>query len=133
MPKVGWSIDGPLAVISPRSGRSGNNVEVADPFEKLAKSLDVGPVTKPADPIRPERMNANAFCVLNRVFAMHVGDDLVVKLPPKRVAELIESGVAAPNVVGGRPMKEWANLRPETEKKWLELARESLDYVRSKR
>jgi hypothetical protein len=106
---------------------------MADSFEKLAKSLGVGPVTKPADPAQPQRMNTNAFCVHNRVFAMHVGDDLVVKLPPKRVAELIESGIAVPNVVGGRPMKEWANLRPETEKKWLALAKESLDYVRSKR
>jgi hypothetical protein len=106
---------------------------MADPFDKLAKSLNVGPVTKPADPIRPQRMNANAFCVRNRVFAMHVGDDLVVKLPPKRVAELIESGVAACNVVGGRPMKEWANLRPATEMKWLALTKESLDYVRNKR
>lgn len=106
---------------------------MGDPFEKLAKSLDVGPVTKPADPIRPQRMNANAFCVRNKVFAMHVGDDLVVKLRPERVAELIESGVAVSNVVGGRPMKEWANLRPANEKKWLELARESLDYVRTKR
>jgi hypothetical protein len=106
---------------------------MGDPFEKLAKSLDVGPVTKPADPVRPQRMNANAFCVRNKVFAMHVGDDLVVKLRPERVAELIESGVAVSNVVGGRPMKEWANLRPANEKKWLELARESLDYVRTKR
>ena len=101
-------------------------------FEKLARALDVGPVTKPAHPTRPERMNANAFCVRNKVFAMHVGDDLVVKLPPKRVAELIESGVAVSNVVGGRPMKEWANVPPVNEKKWLGLARESLDYVRNK-
>ncbi|HXJ48400.1 MAG TPA: hypothetical protein VNF91_04455 [Candidatus Acidoferrum sp.] len=105
---------------------------MTDPFEKLAKSLDVGPVTKPADTVRPQRMNANAFCIRNKVFAMHVGDDLVVKLPPKRVAELIESGIAVPNIVGGRPMKEWANLRPQTEKKWLALTKESLDYVRKK-
>jgi hypothetical protein len=106
---------------------------MTDPFEKLARSLDVGPVTKPADPLQPQRMNANAFCIRNKVFAMHVGDDLVVKLPPRRVAELIESGIAVPNVVGGRPMKEWANLRPEMEKKWLALTKESLDYVRNKR
>jgi hypothetical protein len=106
---------------------------MTDPFEKLAKSLGVGPVTKPADPIRPQRMNANAFCIRNRVFAMHVGDDLVLKLPPDRVAELVQSKVASSNVVGGRVMKEWANLRPETEKKWLALTKESLDYVRDKR
>jgi hypothetical protein len=106
---------------------------MTDPFEKLAKALEVGPVTKPADPTRPQRMNANAICVRNRVFAMRVGDDLVLKLPPKRVDDLIQTRVAGPNVVGGRPMKEWANLPPETEKKWLALARESLDYVREKR
>jgi hypothetical protein len=31
-------------------------------------------------------MNANAFCVRNRVFAMRVGTELVLKLPPQRVA-----------------------------------------------
>src|SRR5258708_1198002 len=106
---------------------------MTDAFEKLARSLDVGPVTKPADPVRPQPMNANAFCIRKKVFGMDVGDDLVIKLPPKRVAELIESGVAAHNVVGGRPMKEWATLHPEAEKKWLALTKESLDHVRTKR
>jgi hypothetical protein len=106
---------------------------MTDPFEKLAKSLDVGPVTKPADPIRPQRMNANAFCIRNMVFAMRVGDDLVLKLPPNRVTDLVRAKVASSNVVGGHVMKEWANLRPETEKKWLALTKESLDYVRNKR
>jgi hypothetical protein len=30
----------------------------------------------------------------------------VLKLAPKRVAELIEGGIAKPNLVGGRAMKE---------------------------
>jgi hypothetical protein len=105
---------------------------MTDLFEKLARSLDVGEVTKPAHPTQPQRMNENAFCIRNRVFAMRVGEDLVLKLPPKRVAELIEAGVAGPNVVDGRPMKEWANVRPEREEKWSDLARESLEYVREK-
>jgi hypothetical protein len=103
-----------------------------DRFEALARSLAVGAVTKPADPIRPQRMNANAFCIRNRVFAMRVGDDLVLKLPPERVAELIESGAARPNVVGGRQMKEWANLAFSTEIGLEGLTRESLTYVRDK-
>lgn len=78
-------------------------------------------------------MNANAFCVRNRVFTMRVGDDLVIKLAPERVAELIEARVAVSHVVGGRPMKEWATLPPVTESKWLDLAREALDYVANKR
>jgi hypothetical protein len=77
-------------------------------------------------------MNANAFCIRNRVFAMRVGVDLVLKLPPHRVAELVQSKVAASNIVGGHVMKEWANLAPDTEKRWLALAKESLDYVRNK-
>ena len=105
---------------------------MTDQFEKLARALDVGPVTKPAHPTRPERMNANAFCVRNRVFAMCVGDELVLKLPPGKVATLVADGIASPNVVGGRVMKEWANLSPSTEARWIALARESLDYVRTK-
>jgi hypothetical protein len=49
---------------------------MTDPFEQLARALDVGKVTKPAHPTQPQRMNANSFCVRNRVFAMRVGQDL---------------------------------------------------------
>jgi hypothetical protein len=111
----------------------GFNLVVPDLFEKLARSLDVGAVTKPAHPTQPQRMNANAFCVRNRVFAMRVSGELVLKLPPKRVAELIEAGVAGPHVVGGRPMAEWATFPPARERKWLDLTQESLEYVRNKR
>jgi hypothetical protein len=106
---------------------------MSDFFEDLARSLEVGEVTKPADPTRPQRMNANSFCVRNRVFAMRVGADLVLKLSPKRVSELIDSGVAEPHVVAGRQMKEWANLAFSSEDQLESLARESLAYVRDKR
>ena len=106
---------------------------MTDHFEALATALGVGPVTKPASLTQPQRMNVNSFCIRNRVFAMRVGDDLVLKLPPPRVAELVDSGAAAPNIVGKTVMKEWANFRPGTEERWAELARESLDYVRDKR
>ena len=104
-----------------------------DPFETLAKALDVGPVTKPAHRTQPQRMNANAFCIRNKVFAMRVGHDLVLKLAPERVADLIEDGSAEPYLVGGRPMKEYASLPPKSQGKWRGLARESLEYVRDKR
>ena len=109
-----------------------NFLEMPDLFEDLARSLDVGEVTKPASATRPQRMNANAFCIRNRVFAMRVGGDLVLKLSPRRVAELIAAGIAKPNVVGGRPVKEWANLALSTEHRFEDLARESLAYVRDK-
>ena len=106
---------------------------MTDHFQRLAEALDVGPVTKPAHQTRPERMNANAFCIRNRVFAMRVGADLVLKLPPMRVAELVESGIALPNVVGERTMKDWANFGPGTADSWVQLAHEALEYVRDKR
>ena len=104
-----------------------------DHFEALASALDVGAVTKPASQTQPQRMNANSFCVKNKVFAMRVGEDLVLKLPPARVQQLIDSGEAAPNIVGETQMKEWANFGRGTEKGWLDFARESLNYVRGKR
>jgi hypothetical protein len=109
-----------------------NFLEMSDFFEELARSLDVGEVTKPAHATRPQRMNANTFCIRNRVFAMRVAADLVLKLPPMRVAELIDAGLARPNVVGGRQMKEWANLRLSAEDRFERLAKESLAYLRDK-
>jgi hypothetical protein len=108
------------------------NHVMTDLFENLARSLGVGEVTKPAHTTQPQRMNANAFCIRNKVFAMRVGSDLALKLPPRRVTELIEAGVAGPNFAGGRPMKEWANVPPAQEINWLDLARESLKYVGNK-
>jgi hypothetical protein len=64
---------------------------------------------------------------------MRVVDELVLKLPPARVAELVDAGIAKPNMVGGRAMKEWANLAVSAEKQWAGLAEESLAYVRDKR
>jgi hypothetical protein len=106
---------------------------MADAFENLATSLGVGDVTKPAHPTQPQRMNVNAFCVRNKVFAMRVEGNLVLKLPPIRVRELVGNGLAQPHVVSGGPMKEWAGFRPAAVKSWLALARESLEYVRNKR
>jgi hypothetical protein len=106
---------------------------VTDAFEELAEALDVGEVTKPAHPTRPQRMNANSFCIRNRVFAMRAGNDLVLKLPPARVAELIAAGKARPNLVGGKQMKEWANLPLAADAGTSDLALESLAYVRDKR
>ncbi len=105
----------------------------ADPFEDLAGSLGVGPVTKPAHPTQPQRMNANSFCIRNRVFAMRVGEQLVLKLPARRVADLIEAGTAKPHLSGVTPMKEWASLPPSMAEQWSALAEESLTYVRDKR
>jgi hypothetical protein len=55
---------------------------------------------------------------------------LVLKLPARRVAELIGTGQGHPFDAGkGRPMKEWVALDPAGRDGWLDLASEALAFV----
>lgn len=77
---------------------------------------------------------SSALKVNGSIFAMLSGDHLVVKLPRERVAALISSGVGWPFDAGkGRPMKEWMTVSAEDRESWLALAREALDFVRSRK
>lgn len=61
---------------------------------------------------------------------MPADDRLWVKLPAKRVADMIASGegtVCAPN---GRPFREWVGVPDLDEGRWMALLRESVDFVR---
>ncbi len=52
------------------------------------------------------------------------GDDLVVKLPPERVAEALAlPGAGLFDPMGGRPMKQWVRVPAAQAEQWLELAR----------
>ena len=80
------------------------------------------------------RFGSSALRVHGRIFAMVSRDRLVLKLPPRRVAEQIGSGAGNTYDAGkGRPMKEWVSLEPARQDSWLELASEALDFVGSKR
>ena len=58
---------------------------------------------------------------------------LVVKLPKDRVEGLIGEGAGAPFGSGkGRPMKEWVSVTVEDDDTWRALAREALEFVRSR-
>jgi hypothetical protein len=79
------------------------------------------------------RFGSDALRVGGSIFAMVTGGRLVVKLPRDRVQALIGSGTGAPFDSGkGRPMKEWVAVVEEDGATWLALAREALDFVRSK-
>ena len=65
-----------------------------------------------------------------RIFAMRKAGELVVKLPARRVAELLEADGVRSFVVGRRTMREWVCVRPGAHD-WEALAREALAYVRS--
>jgi hypothetical protein len=72
----------------------------------------------------------SALKINNSIFAMLVGDRLVVKLPRTRVTELIESGAGEPFDAGkGKPMKEWVGLLGD-EGTCRQLVAEALSFVR---
>ena len=69
--------------------------------------------------------------VKGRIFAMLVRDELVLKLPRKRVDELVAQREGVHFDAGkGKPMKEWFVLSSTSSKRWAPLAREALDFVR---
>jgi hypothetical protein len=68
-----------------------------------------------------------------KIFAMLVRGRLVVKLPAGRVDALIAEGEGVHfDANKGTPMREWLSLDPDSGQDWLALAREALDFARSR-
>ena len=67
----------------------------------------------------------------DKIFAMHVRDDLVVKLPELRGAQLSSDGTAKPFRIGQRVMREWVAVGPDREFEWDGLADEALAFARA--
>lgn len=66
-----------------------------------------------------------------KMFAMFYKGDLTLKFSPERVTELIESGQAEPHDPGtGKPMKDRVLIPAAKSRTWVQLAKESLEYVR---
>lgn len=69
-----------------------------------------------------------------RIFAMLVRDELVVKLPRRRVDELIAQGEGSRFDAGkGKPMREWFVLSARSRTQWLPLTKEALEFVKEER
>ena len=68
-----------------------------------------------------------------KIFVMLVRGRLVLKLPAPRVEELIAAGEGVHfDANKGTPMREWLSLDPGSGQDWLALAREALDFARSR-
>jgi TfoX/Sxy family transcriptional regulator of competence genes len=91
-------------------------------------------VTPPADETQSKKdFGSSALKVHNKIFAMLVRENLVLKLPKARVDALVVSGDGErydPRH-DGRLMKEWIVLADASEQEWLSLAREALAFVGS--
>ena len=103
--------------------------------ELVGELLDRPGVTYGRDePGAANRFGSNALKVAGKIFAMLVSGALVVKLPRKRVDELVASGDGTRfDPRGGRPMTEWLVLDPASAQGWLPLAAEAMQYVGPKR
>ncbi|MEZ0067255.1 hypothetical protein ABIA32_003268 [Streptacidiphilus sp. MAP12-20] len=88
-------------------------------------------VTEPQDaPGREGRFGSAALKVHGKIFAMLVRERLVLKLPRRRVDELVEAAEGERFDAGrDRPMREWLCLAPESGQDWSTLAREALAFV----
>jgi hypothetical protein len=65
-----------------------------------------------------------------KIFAMLVGNALVVKLPRPRVEAIIAAGDGQPFDPGtGRIMKEWVAVTPTSKTPWLSLAQDARYFV----
>ncbi len=67
--------------------------------------------------------------VKGKIVAMLVDDELVVKLPAERCAELVAAG-AQPFRTGKRAMREWVSIPHEAGMDWTATAEEALAFVR---
>ena len=55
--------------------------------------------------------------------------ELVVKLPKRRVRELIEAGVGAPFAPAGKVFSEWVAISTGHENEWESLLAEAIEFV----
>ena len=105
-----------------------------DRFADLAAALAREPGVTVGQPGK-RGFGSSALQVHGKIFAMiSSAGDFVVKLPSRRVEELVASGAGRRFDAGrGRLMKEWLAIDPGSDRDWLPLAREALRYLRTKR
>jgi TfoX/Sxy family transcriptional regulator of competence genes len=101
------------------------------PSDRFALLVDeLAPLEGVVPPGATAGFGSGALRFEGRIFAMLAHDRLVVKLPAKRVTELVADGEGDRFDAGkGRPMKEWLSLHPDSTRSWSELAREALQFA----
>ncbi len=101
-------------------------------FAAIVAELGDRPGVTPPQPqtAAGRSFGSDALRVHARIFAMMSDGRLILKLPARRVAELIGAGEGQPFDAGkGRPMKEWVAIGTDRQDRWLPLATEALVFV----
>lgn len=103
----------------------------------VAEFLELGDVSWDGMEPDPKRGfgSSGQLKVGGKIFAMLVRGRLVLKLPRRRVDQLVDAGDGErfdPRR-DGRLMKEWLVLEPASTQDWSSLAREALAFVGSQR
>ena len=82
------------------------------------------------DAARGHGFGSNALKAGGRIFAALSNGRLLVKLPARRVEELIAAGLGEPFSTGvGRIKKEWVTLTPSSADEWMRVSEEARRYV----
>ena len=69
--------------------------------------------------------------IRKKMFVFFNKDSIIVKLPKKRVTQLLESGVGLPYDPGnGKIMKEWMIIPSEKSERWIEFASEAKEFAK---
>ena len=104
-------------------------------YASIVESVAGEPNVSHADETRPKnQFGSGALTIDGRIFAMLSRGRLVLKLPRRRVDELVASGDGERFDPGhGRIMKEWFSLNPDSRQGWLPLATEAMEFVGSRR
>jgi hypothetical protein len=98
-----------------------------DLFWKLADELRA----KDSRIVEGKIMNGRCLRVGDEFLALVdiKGPGLVVKLPKKRVAEIIASGKGQSFAPAGRVFSEWLSVSKVDRRHWLGLLREGIEFV----
>ena len=101
-------------------------VQVAELFESVSAQLLA---SHPGDD-RGRMLRSPGLKTGGKFFAFATKDDLVVKLPAARVAELIVTGAGRPcRPARGRPMREWVRVRPADREACAAFLAEARSFV----
>lgn len=102
-------------------------METNDLFATVAEVLSGNPTVT-----RAKMFGADGLKVNGKFFATFFKEAFVIKLPKNRVDELVKAGQGDYFDPGmGHVMKEWVAIDPSASAEWINLAKESKEFVES--